>query len=351
MYYHPGLHGQCHPKAALIKNQRREEEKMKKKHFGAILLACCLASAWVLGGGAPALAKELQIAVMVPNGVDPYFTAKRYGYEKECEKLGAKMLFYDAGGYANVNKQIGQVEDVLQRGIDGIIFGATSAKGTIPVVEKVIDKKIPLVLDNLDCYTKKPVLRIMKNGVLVGQLRAIYIVEKLKGKGKVLMLPGPSAVSLCQDEHRGFMIYAKHFPGIKVITEWTASSPGAGMKTTEGILQANPDLKAVATFSPPLTVGAAKAVQASGAKKGEIVIVGQMIDAGIDDYMRKGWVSATVMSDHIEMAREAVRMVVKEIKGDLKPPKFVRIDHYLVDLGTLDRFNRTGSQYPKEWRK
>jgi ABC-type sugar transport system substrate-binding protein len=324
---------------------------MRKKTF----LAGFVTVVFVLGIFAtflpPTFAKQIEIAVMVPNGVDPYFTAKRYGYETECEKLGVKMLFYDAGGYANVNKQIGQVEDIMQRGVDGIIFGATSAEGTVPVVDKVIDKGIPLVIDNLDARTKKPVLRIMKNGILVGQLRAIYIVEQLKGKGTVLVLPGPSAVSLCQEEHKGFVDYAKHFPGIKVVTEWTPSSPDAGMKTVEGILQAHPDLKAIACFSPPLSVGSVKAVQASGAKKDEIIIVGQMLDAGMEDLMRKGWLQATVMCDHIEMAREAVRMVVKEIKGELKPPLYHQIDHYLITIETLDTFDRTGSTYPKEWRK
>jgi len=324
---------------------------MERKRLMMMFVFGILVAGFGLAGEGLVSAKDLQIAVMVPNGVDPYFTAKRYGYEKECEKLGAKMLFYDAGGYANVNKQIGQVEDVLQRGIDGIIFGATSTDGTVPVIDKVIDKKIPLVIDNLDSATKKPVLRIMKNGILVGQLRAVYIVDRLKGSGKVLLLPGPSAVTLCQEEYQGFITYAKHFPGIKVITEWTASSPDAGMKTVEGILQANPDLKAIATFSPPLTVGACKAVQASGAKPGDILVVGQMLDAGIDDYMRKGWVSATVMCDHIEMAREAVRMVVRQIKGELKPPQLVLIDHYLVDRDTLDKFEKSGSSYPKEWRR
>jgi ABC-type sugar transport system substrate-binding protein len=314
-------------------------------------LTVALVLGFFIASVSSAAAKQLEIAVMVPNGVDPYFTAKRYGYETESEKLGVKMLFYDAGGYANVNKQIGQVEDVMQRGVDGIIFGATSAEGTVPVVDKVIDKGIPLVIDNLDARTKKPVLRIMKNGILVGQLRAVYIVEQLKGKGTVLVLPGPSAVSLCQEEHKGFVDYAKHFPGIKVITEWTPSSPDAGMKTVEGILQAHPDLKAIACFSPPLSVGSVKAVQASGAKKDDIIIVGQMLDAGMEDYMRKGWLQATAMSDHIEMAREAVRMVVKEIKGELKPPLYHQIDHYLITRDTLDAFDKTGSNYPKEWRK
>ena len=324
---------------------------MKKKGLLSVCLAIVFACGVVLSGAFAVDAKELEIAVMVPNGVDPYFTAKRYGYETESEKLGVKMLFFDAGGYANVNKQIGQLEDMLQRGVDGIILGATSAQGTVPVVDKVIDSGMPLVIDNLDSLTKKPVLRIMKNGELVGLLRAVYIIEQLKGKGTVLVLPGPSAVSLCQDEHRGFVEYAKHFPEIKVITEWTPSSPDAGMKTVEGVLMAHPDLKAVACFSPPLSVGAVKAVQASGAKKGEIVIVGQMLDAGMEAYMKKGWLQATVMCDHIEMAREAVRMVVKEIKGELKPPVYTQIDHYLVTRGCLDQFDRSGSTYPKEWRK
>ena len=324
---------------------------MSKRSFTAGFFVLVFALGLLVTGGGFALAKQLEIAVLVPNGVDPYFTAKRYGYETECEKLGVNMLFYDAGGYANVNKQIGQLEDLMQRGIDGIILGSTSLDGTVPVVDKVIGKGIPLVIDNVDSRTKKPVLRIMKNGNLVGQLRAIYIIEQLKGKGTVLVLPGPSAVSLCQDEHKGFVDYAKHFPGIKVITEWTPSSPDAGMKTVEGIIQAHPDLKAVACFSPPLTVGSIKAVQASGAKKGEIIVVGQMLDAGMESYMNKGWLQATAMSDHIEMAREAVRMVVKEIKGELKPPLYHQIDHYLITQETLDKFDRTGSTYPKEWRK
>jgi ABC-type sugar transport system substrate-binding protein len=324
---------------------------MRRQRYYGLLLVVGLLLGMLFVPEGQVWAKDLEIAVMVPNGVDPYFTAKRYGYETECEKLKVKMLFYDAGGYANVNKQIGQVEDVIQRGVSGIIIGATSADGMIPVIEKVIDKKIPLVIDNLDARTKKPVLRIMKNGIVVGQLRAVYITQKLKGAGKVLMLPGPSAVSLCQEEHRGFMTYAQHFPGIKVVTEWTASSPDAGMKTTEGILQAHPDVKAIATFSPPLTVGACKAIQAGGFKKGEIILVGQTLDAGIEDLLRQGWVSATVMNDHIEMAREAVRMVVKEIKGELKPPLLSLTDHYLLEAGTLDAYDRTGTFYPKEWRK
>jgi len=323
-----------------------------KKILSLGLALAILALVFTVGDVRPTFAaKQLEIAVMVPNGVDPYFTAKRYGYEKECEKLGVKMLFYDAGGYANVHNQIGQVDDVIQRKVDGIVLGPTSAQGMIPTVDKILDMGMPLVIDNADVFTKKPAIRNMKNDYLVGLLQAVHIVEKLKGKGKVLVLPGPSTNFQCQQQQKGFTEYAQYFPGIKTITEWTASAPDVGMKTVEGILQANPDLKAIACFSPPLSVGSTKAIQASGIKKGEVIIVGQMLDAGMEDYMRNGWLQATIMSDHIDMARESVRLLVKAIKGEIKPPFYHQIRHYLITPETVDTFDRTGSTYPKEWRK
>ena len=326
---------------------------MRKREFAIkCILAAVIGISFFFTSNPAVLGKKLEIAVMVPNGVDPYFTAKRYGYETECEKLGIdKMYFYDAGGFANLGKQIKQVEDAMQKGLDGIILGVVSKKGSVPVVNKVIDKGIPLILDNLDCDTDRPVIRNMKNGELVGLLRATYIIRALKGKGKVLLMAGPAKVELCQQEHRGFVNYAKHFPGIKIITEWTGSRPDVGMTTVEGALQANPDIKAIATFSPPLTVGPIQAVRAAGYKPGEIIIVAQTLDAGLVDYMKKGWLQATVMTDHIEMARLSVRMLLKVIKGELKPPLFHRMDHYLITKGTIDKYDTRGSSYPKEWRK
>ena len=56
---------------------------MKKKSLIAGFFALVFVVGLLVAGGGPALAKQLEIAVLVPNGVDPYFTAKRYGYETE----------------------------------------------------------------------------------------------------------------------------------------------------------------------------------------------------------------------------------------------------------------------------
>ena len=57
-----------------------------------------------------------EIAVMVPNGVDPYFTAKRYGYETECEKLGAKCCFMMLGVMPMLTSRSGKLR-MLSKGV------------------------------------------------------------------------------------------------------------------------------------------------------------------------------------------------------------------------------------------
>ena len=133
----------------------------------------------------PAVAQKAPtIAVMLPNGGDPYFQAKWYGYEIEAKKLGVNLIFYDSGGYANVNKQISQIEDVIQRKVDGIIFTATNSTATVPAIEKAIKAGIPVVNDNVYCKSDMIKARVMKNDYEIGMLQAAGLIEYMGGKGK-----------------------------------------------------------------------------------------------------------------------------------------------------------------------
>ena len=58
--------------------------------------------------------KKIRVVVLIPNGPDPYFQSKWYGYEDEAKRLGINFQLLDAGGYAFLDKQIRQLEDVVQ---------------------------------------------------------------------------------------------------------------------------------------------------------------------------------------------------------------------------------------------
>ncbi|MEK7682140.1 MAG: hypothetical protein AAB369_04865, partial [Chloroflexota bacterium] len=70
--------------------------------------------------------KKIRVVVFIPNGPDPYFQSKWYGYEDEAKRLGVTFQLFDAGGYAFLSKQIQQFEDVIQTKPDAIILNAVS---------------------------------------------------------------------------------------------------------------------------------------------------------------------------------------------------------------------------------
>jgi ABC-type sugar transport system substrate-binding protein len=79
---------------------------------------------------------------MVPAAGDPYFKLKAAGYVDAGKKLGYDVKIYDAGGYGNLQNQVTQIEDVIQRKVSGIVLVPASFDGT--VVESVFEFDLEL---------------------------------------------------------------------------------------------------------------------------------------------------------------------------------------------------------------
>ena len=290
------------------------------------------------------------IAVMLPNGGDPYFQAKWYGYEMEAKKLGANLIFYDAGGYAFTSKQIAQIEDIIQRKVDGIIFTATSSTATVPAVEKAIKAGIHVLNDNVICRSPMIKAMVMKNDYEIGAYQAAGLIELMGAKGKVVMLAGPAGADVAIDRKNGAEETFKRFKDIKIADiKWTESSSAPAMKVMEDMLQAHPDLKAVYTFAGMVCQGAIQAIKAAGYKPGQIFIG----SADMIDYQKRqleeGWASVLVPNTPVNMARDAVRLTLDMIKG--KPvPAMTWNRAVMVTKKTLPSYDWTGNEFPEGWK-
>jgi ribose transport system substrate-binding protein len=299
----------------------------------------------------PAAAQKAPtIAVMLPNGGDPYFQAKWYGYETEAKKLGVNLIFYDAGGYANTSKQISQIEDVIQRKVNGIIFTATSSTATVPAIEKAIKAGIHVLNDNVVCRSNLIKVRVMKNDYEIGMLQASGLIELMGGKGKVVMLAGPAGADVALDRKNGAEETFKRFKGIKIVdVKWTESSSAPAMKVMEDILQAHSDLKAVYTFAGMVMQGAIQAIRAANYKPGQIAVG----SADMIDYMKRlleeGWASVLVPNSPVDMARDAVRLNVDMIRGK-KVPEMTWNRAVMVTQKTLPSYDWTGNEFPEGWK-
>ena len=57
----------------------------------------------------PKPAKQYTIGVLLPQLVDPHFVFEDYGCVDEAQKLGVKIVVFEAGGYQHLDKQISQI--------------------------------------------------------------------------------------------------------------------------------------------------------------------------------------------------------------------------------------------------
>lgn len=66
--------------------------------------------------------KSYTIGVLEPNLAIPHFVAQAYGFTDEAQKMGMKVIMYDAGEHKNVAKQVSQMEDLITNKVDVIAF-------------------------------------------------------------------------------------------------------------------------------------------------------------------------------------------------------------------------------------
>ena len=94
---------------------------------------------------ATALADGETIAVFTKNQTNPYFQAVRVGTETAAKTLRVKVIQYIPTKPDSIPEQLSQVEDVIVKKPDAIVFIPVDYKAMVPAVEKINAAGIPVV--------------------------------------------------------------------------------------------------------------------------------------------------------------------------------------------------------------
>lgn len=315
---------------------------------GAVFALAAIAT--VAGSITIAAADEKEIAVMLPAAGDPYFKMKAYGYVDEGKKRGYKVTVYDAGGYGNLQKQVSQIEDVITRKVSGIVLVPASSEGTAPVVEKAVAAGIPVVNDGIATKSDKVTGFVGEPSYVMTELLAAYAVDKLGGKGDVVMLSGPSGLDLTLFRVNGFKDYLSKYPGMKVVAEkFTSTASAEALTTMQDFLQAQPDVKAVYAFNGPIAVGAVQALRAAGKKPGDVLVLTTDMEVETQRLIEEGWIQATIVSQPVTMARLAVQRAIEAAEGKTIP-KETLTQASMITSSTVSSVDLSGQTVPADWK-
>ena len=66
--------------------------------------------------------KEFKIGISVPSLSSPYFVNQIYGFLTEAKASGVGVTVLAAQGYEDLQGQISQVENLMQKGVDALII-------------------------------------------------------------------------------------------------------------------------------------------------------------------------------------------------------------------------------------
>ena len=248
-----------------------------------------------------AVAQTVGLSVSTLN--NPFFVTLRDGAQAAAAAANLELIVVDAQD--SVSKQISDIEDLIQRGVEVLIVNPTDADAVVPSVMMANMAGIPVIAVDRGVSGGQLAYYIVSDNVAGGRLAAEFICDRLGGSGSVVELEGIPGTSAARERGQGFNEYlAEHCPGLSVVARQTANFNRAeGLTVMENILQAQADIDAVFAHNDEMALGALQAIRTSGR---DILIVG--FDATDDAVaaVEACEMGATVAQQPAELGRMAV---------------------------------------------
>lgn len=254
---------------------------------------------------------DYEIGLSISTLNNPFFVALKEGAEEQANEMDATLTVADAQNDAA--KQVNDVEDMIQKGMDLILINPTDSEAVGAAVQAANDAGIPVITVDRNAETGEVVAHVASDNVAGGQLAGDYMVE-LVGEGqKVVELEGIPGASATRDRGQGFneAIDGK----LEVVAKQSANFDRAeGLTVMENILQDNKDIVAVFAHNDEMALGAVQALEAAGMS--DVKVIG--FDA-TDDAVKAvegETMAATVAQKPAEIGKLGVEAAINHLKGE-----------------------------------
>jgi signal transduction histidine kinase/DNA-binding response OmpR family regulator len=115
------------------------------------------------------------------------------------------------------NKQIRDIQDLVESEIDILIVSANEAEQLTPTVEEVFNKGIPVIIIDRKINSTKYTAYIGADNLTIGREAGLFAAELLKGKGKILEITGLEGSTPAIERSSGFREIIGRHPEISIV--------------------------------------------------------------------------------------------------------------------------------------
>jgi ABC-type sugar transport system substrate-binding protein len=291
-----------------------------------------------------------KIGVSMPTIKGPWFTPVLYGISDEAKKLGYDIVIQDAGGYANVDKQVGQFSNLVIQKVVAILMDPANPASFNGVVKQAHSAKIPVIGAGSPIVASdvEADAAASSSHCNVGHELAKGAKALLPDGGTIAVLAGPPGAFWASDRLRCFKEDIAN-TNLKIVAEQTSEQdPAIALSVANDFLQRFPKVDMLYGADDTYGVGAARAAQ--GAQKcGKVKVMFAVLGEAAEEMMRAGCADYVVAQQPVVIGRSAVRMMDALVKGKPLEKKKDEVPLIPVTMANLNSLDKSGLQAPKGW--
>ena len=291
--------------------------------FPAVALAV-LVGLGVFAAPAAAAASRLTIAVIPMGATHNYWKSIHAGALKAASELGIVDLIWKSGiKEDDRDSQIKVVEDMVIRGVDGIVLAPLDNTALRPPVEQAIRGGIPVVIVDSQLKSDKPVSFIATDNYQGGRKAGELLAKLLNGKGRVAMLRNNEGSASTMAREQGWLDAIKQYPGLEVVSanQYGGATTETAYKASENLLAPfrKPDgslgLDGIFACNESTTFGMLRALQ-DGKWAGKVAYVGFDSSAMLIKALENRELQGLILQNPMQMGYLGVKTLVAHLKGE-----------------------------------
>jgi ribose transport system substrate-binding protein len=304
----------------------------------SLKIFCCVC--FVLSSALPAFCqtKKLQnVALLVQDLGNPYYTQVVHGTEQKAQEYNPAAKVVSLSCNNDLGIQTNQMDDAVGGGANLIVLSAADPEGIEPAVKRAKAAGVTVVA--VDNGAKGVDATITSNNVQAGEVAGQYIVDRLKGRGQVVIVSGISATAVFDRVAGAMKVFQQH-PEIKILSrdQNSLGTRDGGLRVMTDLLTAFPKIDAVFAINDPAAIGSDLAARQAQRQDCFVVGVDGSPDA-VSALKEPGSLfAATAAQDPFAMAQKATEIGYEIMNGKIPETKTILIPVTLVTREDVGKF-------------
>lgn len=293
--------------------------------------------------------KQPVIAVFTKNRTNPAYAAARLGADLTAARMGAVTRHYVPNTPDDIDEQIALIDEALAAKPDAVLMVPVHPTAINDSLKKLYAAGIP-VIAHINRFTQPGCVTFVgSEDYPLAEKIATYLVERMGGRGKAVIVEGPREAMTSVARVRAFHDVLRRFPEIRLLGSICGEyQQEPARRAMAECLKSTPKIDGIFVANDIMAMGVIEALEA--ARTSSLIVGINAIPAAISA-IKEGKMLATADFNAMHMSCLAAEAAIRHLRGEALPREIV-LPVEIIDRSNCDQLDRPFAERPRpDWRE